>query len=216
VWTPPWRLLLSLMPGPAALALADAMHGWRLQPSGAVGPTASTTPICQRLAAHYQERAVVARAMRAFVLETVTPVPAVPGRCRRAVGSETALVSDWYVAFWRDAGLQDPSDPREAGAVAVREGRVFIWDDAGPRSLAAMGRTTPGGASLGPVFTPLAARRRGYATALVAAASQTILDEGHRFCCLFTDLSNPTSNSIYPKIGYRPVCDFTEIDLGRR
>ncbi len=27
---------------------------------------------------------------------------------------------------------------------------------------------------------------------------------------LFTDLSNPTSNSIYQKIGYRPVCDFTE------
>jgi predicted GNAT family acetyltransferase len=24
---------------------------------------------------------------------------------------------------------------------------------------------------------------------------------------LYTDLANPTSNSIYQKVGYRPVCD---------
>ena len=30
---------------------------------------------------------------------------------------------------------------------------------------------------------------------------------GKSFCCLYTDLANSTSNSIYQKIGYRPVCD---------
>jgi predicted GNAT family acetyltransferase len=34
-----------------------------------------------------------------------------------------------------------------------------------------------------------------------------ILDRGRRFCFLFTDLANPTSNSIYQQIGYRPVAD---------
>jgi hypothetical protein len=29
-----------------------------------------------------------------------------------------------------------------------------------------------------------------------------------QFCPLFTDLANPTSNSIYRKIGYKPVGDF--------
>jgi predicted GNAT family acetyltransferase len=35
-----------------------------------------------------------------------------------------------------------------------------------------------------------------------------LLDQGKQFTSLFTDLSNPTSNSIYQKIGYQPVCDF--------
>ncbi len=37
--------------------------------------------------------------------------------------------------------------------------------------------------------------------------SQRLLEEGRRYCFLFTDLSNPTSNCIYQRIGYRPVCD---------
>ena len=43
--------------------------------------------------------------------------------------------------------------------------------------------------------------------ALTAALTQQLLDGGRRFCFLFTDLANPTSNSIYQRIGYRPVSD---------
>jgi predicted GNAT family acetyltransferase len=57
------------------------------------------------------------------------------------------------------------------------------------------------------VYTPPQHRGRGYASALTAAASQDQLDRGHRYCFLFTDLSNPTSNKIYQSIGYEPVCD---------
>jgi hypothetical protein len=34
-----------------------------------------------------------------------------------------------------------------------------------------------------------------------------MLDEGRRFCFLYTDLANPTSNKIYQAIGYKPVTD---------
>jgi predicted GNAT family acetyltransferase len=37
--------------------------------------------------------------------------------------------------------------------------------------------------------------------------TQRQLDDGRAFCFLFTDRSNPTSNGIYQKIGYRHVCD---------
>ncbi len=46
-----------------------------------------------------------------------------------------------------------------------------------------------------------------YPTACVAALSQRLLDQGNTYCCLYTDLANPTSNAIYRHIGYRPVCD---------
>ncbi|MBC8077176.1 MAG: GNAT family N-acetyltransferase, partial [Chloroflexales bacterium] len=34
---------------------------------------------------------------------------------------------------------------------------------------------------------------------------------GKRFCFLFTDLANPTSNHIYQAIGYAPVVDIAEL-----
>jgi uncharacterized protein len=50
-------------------------------------------------------------------------------------------------------------------------------------------------------------RNRGYAASCVATLTKLMLDSGKKFCCLYTDLANPTSNSIYQKIGYQPICD---------
>ena len=47
---------------------------------------------------------------------------------------------------------------------------------------------------------------------MVAALSQKELDGGARFCVLYTDLRNPTSNGIYPRVGYRPLCDVVAVD----
>ena len=63
------------------------------------------------------------------------------------------------------------------------------------------------GIRIGAVYTPPELRQRGYASALVAAVSQAELDRGRRWCFLFTDLANPTSNRIYQAIGYRPTRD---------
>ena len=79
---------------------------------------------------------------------------------------------------------------------------------ASPVSLAGHAGETPNGARVGPVYTPPELRGRGYASALTAALTEQLL-ERRRFCFLFTDLANPTSNSIYQRIGYRPVTDVT-------
>lgn len=57
------------------------------------------------------------------------------------------------------------------------------------------------------VYTPPYFLGNGYATSCVAQISQMALDNGYTRCVLYTDLLNPTSNSIYKKIGYKPVCD---------
>jgi predicted GNAT family acetyltransferase len=46
----------------------------------------------------------------------------------------------------------------------------------------------------------------GYAEACVHALSKRLRDAGYR-CILHTDLANPTSNSIYRRIGYRAVAE---------
>jgi len=87
--------------------------------------------------------------------------------------------------------------------------QIFIlFDNNEPVSIARKMGNTLNGINL--VYTPPSLRRRGYATECVAKLSKLLLEEGNKYCFLETDLSNPASNSIYQKIGYRPVIDVDE------
>ena len=92
-------------------------------------------------------------------------------------------------------------------SAADPNGGVAIWEDGEAVSLSGYGARTPHGIRIGPVYTPPELRGRGYASALVASLTQQLLSGGRDFCFLFTDLANPTSNSIYQRVGYRPVTD---------
>ena len=129
---------------------------------------------------------------------------------RDAVSEDRPLLLDWFRAFMEEAIGESPDAASTAHAVDHRleadSAGVVLWEDGPTVSLAAFGNPTPNGARIGPVYTPPERRRRGYASALVAELSERLLTE-RRFCFLFTDLANPTSNSIYRRIGYRPVSD---------
>jgi predicted GNAT family acetyltransferase len=56
------------------------------------------------------------------------------------------------------------------------------------------------------VYTPPEKRKLGYAAACVHALSKHMRDSGY-CCALYTDIANPTSNSIYRRIGYRAVSE---------
>jgi predicted GNAT family acetyltransferase len=90
-----------------------------------------------------------------------------------------------------------------------RAARVpHLWEHGGKAvAFAGVAGPTPSGIRIGPVYTPPEHRGHGYASNLVAAASQRQLDAGRRFCFLFTNLANPTSNRIYQLLGYVPVVD---------
>ena len=47
----------------------------------------------------------------------------------------------------------------------------------------------------------------------LAQLSEALVCGGRRFCVLYTDLANPTSNRIYARIGYRPGSDWALYDL---
>ena len=83
----------------------------------------------------------------------------------------------------------------------------LLFDNNEPVSMVRKAGKTPNGNFVNLVYTPPSLRRKGYATECVAKLSKQLLEEGNKYCFLFTDLSNPTSNSIYQKIGYRPVID---------
>jgi len=84
---------------------------------------------------------------------------------------------------------------------------MYLWEHSEAVSACGVSGETPHGIRIGPVYTPAAFRARGYASSCVAAASRLQLEAGRQFCCLFTDLANPTSNHIYQDLGYESVRD---------
>src|SRR6185312_6720786 len=97
----------------------------------------------------------------------------------------------------------------------IESGNFFKWVvDGEIVSMAALIRKTKNIGIVGFVYTPNHLRGKGYATTCVWKLSEHILDSGFKYCGLFTDAANPTSNKIYRNIGYLPVTEFNEIKLG--
>lgn len=220
VRTPPMPLLLSEMPLEPALTLAPFLLDM-VDAEGALminGPAPLTDALSLTLVEAYGLSRRPGQRMRLFELRKVEPVPRPSGTMRVAQAGDYDLVLSYFDAFI------DEATPHERGlrhlgrqvSDAIAAGRVYLWEDDGQAvALAQRSRDTGKGASIGPVYTPPSVRGRGFATVLTADLSQLILDQGKSHACLFTDLENPISNRIYPRIGYREVCDFAQWRLSR-
>ena len=128
---------------------------------------------------------------------------------RLAAIEDVELISRWLHRFQVEAVPYEPLDPNTVQRDAERRARqeaTFFWETEGhPVSMASLARPSRRGITINAVYTPPELRRRGYASALVAAVSNEGLKRGKDFCPLYTDISNPVSNSIYRKIGYTLV-----------
>lgn len=150
--------------------------------------------------------------LRLFELRKVI-LPKMPsGFFRLAKESDLDLLLKWIKEFHHEAIPHDPLSSDEVLLKSLKqniEGKnYFLWEASGEIVCwVASSRETEREAWIAPVYTPQNLRGKGYASALVAEVSQRILNRG-KIALLFTDLANPTSNSIYQKVGYRPLTDF--------
>jgi len=161
--------------------------------------------------------ATVAMRQRSYKLTSLDAVPPTSGILRVATSDDLDLVAEWISQFESEALANIGSRSTKASAARrIAAGDIHLWCDPAPRTMAASARPTKRAIAVGGVYTPPEWRRRGYATACVASLSELLLQRGFELCVLYTDLSNPTSNSIYSGIGYRPVRDFLMFDLVAR
>jgi predicted GNAT family acetyltransferase len=203
-WTPPYELLLAEVPDDTVDALVAGLRERGAAPGGVNG----TEPVVDRfVSAWAPARSSVKFRMRLYRLGTLAP-PAVPGAGRPAHMSELDLGARWLSAFQVDASVHE-TDTEPMARDRIAEGRLWLWEHDGQVvSLAASTVPAAGVSRIAPVYTPPEHRRRGYGAAVTAACSADALARGADHIVLFTDLANPTSNSIYQRIGYRPIGDY--------
>jgi predicted GNAT family acetyltransferase len=215
--TPPNRLVLAQPGAPGALeALAAALDD--------VPGVVAAVPEAHDFAGAWQAK-TGARVEQGFAqgiykLERVVPPRPASGASRPAGDGDRELLLDWLHAFAVEAlGEAEPDRAHLERMLVQRLGAradsgFVLWEEGGEAvSVTGFGSPTPNGTRIGPVYTPPEARGHGYASALVAEVSQARLDAGKRFCFLYTNLANPTSNRIYVELGYERVCDSVELDF---
>ncbi|MDD4295944.1 MAG: GNAT family N-acetyltransferase [Ruminiclostridium sp.] len=122
-----------------------------------------------------------------------------------------------FFPYWAEAfnaancyGKTEMSIPQDSKSYRYRLStkKLYVLEDNGiPVSMAGFTREMQTAIGVAYVYTPPYYRGNGYASSCVAQISQIALDNGFTKCVLYTDLLNPTSNSIYQKIGYTAVCD---------
>ena len=211
---PPDRVLISRARQDALEHLVGDLASKYTTLPGVHGPEPDVSQFAELWSRRLGTPARLGMRLRLFETRGVEPREARPsGTLRVAEEVDLPTIAEWARAFHSDADPYNPSDPDEEARRRVGRRSVFVWDDGRPVSMAAWAGRTGRGVRVNFVYTPPEYRRRGFASACVADLTQRLLTEGHAFCCLFTDLANPTSNSIYQKIGYRPVCDMSDFIL---
>jgi predicted GNAT family acetyltransferase len=139
--------------------------------------------------------------------------PTVAGTARRADPRDRDLLVRWFEEFFTELdGVR--GDTEAAVDARLDSGAVWLWESSGTCvSIAAATPVVAGMARIGPVYTPPDRRRHGYASAATAAASADAIARGAEQVLLYADAANPTSNSIYQKVGFRRIADDVVVDL---
>jgi uncharacterized protein len=153
--------------------------------------------------------------MRIYELTELVLPTGVSGSLRAASPADRETVAAMVVGFHEDTGERGEVAIEEWVDLRIDRREVWLWDDGRPVAMAAHTSALAGAVRIQAVYTPPEHRRRGYAGAVVAGLSGRLVGEGSR-ALLFTDLGNPTSNSVYRRIGFRAVAENLRYAFERR
>jgi predicted GNAT family acetyltransferase len=216
--TPGRTLQVSAMPAHLADDVAGLVTSVDPAVPGVSGPLPEADVFAAAIAARTGAAVRTHIRNRLFLLGDLVEPVGVQGRVRAAIEADIPVLAEWRRAFTVEAHgtpWNDPVSAEDAVARSLRLGSAeMLWEvDGVPVSQASARPVLAGTSRIGPVYTPPEHRRHGYAAGVTAAASRWALDAGAERVLLFTDLANPTSNALYPRIGYRPLGDFADLDL---
>jgi predicted GNAT family acetyltransferase len=215
VYIAPFKLVITRANREPIAALARDVFDAAPQIDGVTGPSRSADDFA--LAWSKLSRVAPTLGMRMRIHETRRVVdsdlPSPSGRFRPATAPDVKLLATWTEAFVSEARIPERVDAVRIVEDATSRGRLHVWEDGAPVSMAAWTGKTPNGVRINFVYTPRELRGRGYGTACVKALTKQQLEQGNLFCWLYTDVSSAASPNIFKRIGYWPVSDVAEYYL---
>ena len=212
--TDPDRFAMAFADSPAvARRLGDAVGAEASDLPSVRGEVGVVAAFAGAYAAATGRPATAAEAQRLYVLDALRDSD-VPGRVRLGTAADKETVARWAEGFVTDTGFGTAGDVTTMLArLAAGDIRVWVDDDVP----VAMGMSAPvayGVSRVGWIYTPVEHRGRGYGSAVTAAVTAEQLAGDATTCMLYAQLSNPTSNRIYRRPGYRAVSEDLGYDFG--
>jgi hypothetical protein len=204
--TPPFDLLLSIVPDAGDLAAALRSQG--LDVPGVNGEVDAVEAFSAAWRAGTDLQATTFLELRMWVLgELVPPDPPPAGAPRLATEDDRELAQRWFDAFSEELGLPDRMQEERVRAL-IDAGMLWLWEDGGETVALALRTPAAGGvARIMCVYTPPERRGRRYAGGITAQACSDALARDAERMVLFTDVHAPAPNKVYERIGFRPVAD---------
>jgi uncharacterized protein len=205
---PPNRVMLTQMSDTSAATIAENLVEQNVPVLSVLGPADASFAFANRFVALTGGTLKTGTGQAIYKLTRVNLPAFVAGNLRTAEKCDVPLLAIWHAGFIADTGIdRSVTSSQEIIERLIAEQRVHVWQSRNIMSMAAITGETPNGARIAMVYTPSENRHQGYASALVAGLSQHMLDSGRKFCFLYTDQNNPTSNKIYQQVGYEHVCN---------
>jgi len=125
---------------------------------------------------------------------------------RLALMDDLDLIKKWVFEFYVDINeskSQEECDPIATGLVSSQNFYI-LEDNHQTVSIAALVGSTGNGGRIAYVYTPPELRGKGYCTVNMTHVCHLLFQEkGMKYLCLSADKSNPISNKVYEKIGFR-------------
>ncbi len=199
------RVAVSDFPREALPLIARSLLSLSPRPKVLIGPKSVMTDLALRISTETLQSINLNMSQKILKLAEVSMPLSCAGEIRLANTFDVPKATRWLLDFMFEStpnDLIDPSRTRQLVENKISRQQVYFWCVQGkPVSCTYLGRSTKNGITINSVYTPRIERGRGYASNLVAEVSRRML-RNYKFCVLYTDAENRTSNKIYQAIGY--------------
>ena len=134
---------------------------------------------------------------------------------REATINDKPVLMSFMREFYGEALVESHTDSEleENFNSYMKKGYYVLEKDKKIVAQAIFSRNLIKGKCVSGVYTDKAERGKGYAYNIVYRLSKKSLDEGAKYCVLYTDDENPISNHVYEKIGYKRMVDCEDIEF---
>lgn len=122
----------------------------------------------------------------------------------------TELTHEYNIEEWGHREGRDIEYVRNTTLSSIQNQAQVHWEDVNGTicAIAQVMNLDNNFPFIGSLYTDKNKRNSGYATSLLYKVTDKLLSQGYKVCGLLSDVTNPSSNKIFKKVGYLPIYEF--------